>query len=400
MRCRPGVLAVLAVVAAFALLYVVRTDRALGPAPVGTPAGATATASPTATPTSGTSPSPTTPPADRYGYVSTIEERILVRRERDAATVFELAGVGPAISADGRRLAYWRTTPNVGPTELRVIEVADPRTDRSVFALTGQTLGGGAVWSNDGQGLLVGIASRETSGGGGVESGNPARYDLLMLDLAARPPRSLPAARQLSGGAVYLPVAWDRPGQLAAAVVTGPGGFATEYVTWNGNAASPFATARVPWCCGRIVAGSVRASPDAKLILATDIGENVLHVWPILDITRADEVRHPLRIESAFWRPGSTSPYEVIWTVGFRIDLFRYQTDESTTLHTSTTNVGIVAIRPDGSAVFLREASGPPPPTNRWIVVDIATRQATEVAAGGVDFVPRFNFVPRGVLLR
>ena len=46
----------------------------------------------------------------RHGYVFTADQgRIIVRRERDAAPVFELAGVAPAISPDGKRLAYWRT---------------------------------------------------------------------------------------------------------------------------------------------------------------------------------------------------------------------------------------------------------------------------------------------------
>lgn len=46
------------------------------------------------------------------------ELRIVVRRERDATPVFELAGVGPTVSMDGKRLAYWRTTTNVGDTNL------------------------------------------------------------------------------------------------------------------------------------------------------------------------------------------------------------------------------------------------------------------------------------------
>lgn len=373
------------VIVAVLSLYALRADRP-GPPPVALP---TATASPThaaSTPTATVTPSPTTAAGtDHYGYVFTSEERIVVRRERDAAPVFELAGVAPAVSPDGKRLAYWRTTPNVGAADLRVLEVADPRSDRSVFTLTGETLGGGVVWSNDGQGLLVVTQSREMFGHCFAQS------TVVMLDLATTPPATRSATEQGSSACVYLPLAWDRPGRVAAAVVTGPGGVATEYVTWNGNAASPFARAAVP---REVFAVDVQASADAKLVLGLDRKANALRVWPILDITKADEVRHPLRIGSAIWRPNATAPYEVIWTVGFRVDLFRYRTDSSTTLHTSTTDVGLVAVRPDGSGVFLREVSGQPPPTSRWMVVDIATRQATDVAAGGL------HFVSRGVLLR
>ena len=75
----------------------------------------------TTSPLVAATPSPTTAGADRFGYVffmagfdENSEQRIVVRRERDAAPVFELAGIGPAVSADGKRLAYWRTTPNIG----------------------------------------------------------------------------------------------------------------------------------------------------------------------------------------------------------------------------------------------------------------------------------------------
>lgn len=87
---------------------------------------------------------------------------------------------------------------------------------------------------------------------------------------------------------------------------------------------------------------------------------NVLRVWPILDITKAEHVRHPSRISPAVWRPGPTAPYEVIWSVGQKVDLFRYQTDFSTTLYTGTEEVTGVAIRPDGSGVLVTHSSGPP----------------------------------------
>lgn len=368
------------------------------------------TASPTLT-AAASSPSPTAAAADRYGYVfNTPRDRILVRRERDAAPVFELAGVAPAVSADGKRLAYWRTTPNVGNvtdftpggTDLRVLDVADPASDRSVLAVSAQTLGGNVVWSNDGLGLLVATYSRETL----APTGTPAQYDLLMLDLTTTPPSTRTAAAQVSGGLVYRPVAWDRPGQVAAAVVTNPqgGGFAIEYVTWNGNGASPFA--RVPLRGASVMS----ASADAKLVMGGASDENgaVLRVWPLNDITKAETIRNPWPNSGpSFWRPGPTAPYELIWTVGVpvrTIELVRYGTDSSTTLYTVTGTEqrgAFVAVRPDGSGVLIAEetprlTADPPTASTRLVVIDVATRQATDIwTTTGYVY-----FLPRGVLLR
>ncbi|MDQ2912791.1 MAG: hypothetical protein M3T56_05990 [Chloroflexota bacterium] len=355
----------------------------------------------------------TVPAADRYGYVFIAERgRIIVRRERNAAPIFELAGVAPAVSADGKRIAYWRATPNVGNftdftpggTDLRILDVADPTSDRSVLAMSGQTLGGNVVWSNDGQGLLVATYSRETVG----PTGLPAQYDLLMLDLASTPPSTRSAAAQVSGGLVYRPIAWDRPGQVAAAVVVGSGGgFAVEYVTWDGNAASPFA--RVP-LRGMAVSS---ASADAKLVLGgvDDKSGSVQQMWPLNDITKAETLRSPgPNWVPSFWRPGPTAPHELIWTVGLQADQVRSLelvpngTVSSTTLYTAAggeQRMAFVAVRPDGSGVLVSEetprpTADPPTPTTRLVVVDVATRQATDIwtTTGYV------RFLPRGVLLR
>ncbi|MGH2499613.1 MAG: hypothetical protein ACRDF0_05945 [Candidatus Limnocylindria bacterium] len=421
MTRRTGVLAVLAIVTALALLYVVRTDRLPGPAAVATPAPSGA-ASPVATSTAGASPSSTPAATDRYGYVFTSpsgsnEERIVVWRESDGKTLFDLAGIYPAVSPDGKHLAYWRTTRSgdicVGRpcgVDLRVLDVVDPTTDHSVFTVGSDSIGGATVWSNDGLGLLVETHSRETVGVGGVEGGNPARYDLLMLDLATTPPAARAAAEPVSRGEVLVPVAWDRPGKAAAGVVTGPGGYATGYVTWNGNAAQPFARTFIPpygtntgWNSSAVLAFQVTASDDAKLVMAFESNLTVLRVWPILDIANAGEVRAPSRIFSAIWRPGASAPYEVVWAFERRLDLFRYRTDQSTTLYTSPGTIGVLAIRPDGSGVLMAEyppagATMPPPPTSTTLrALDFATRQPRDVVTvtGGTPHVLR-----RGVLLR
>jgi hypothetical protein len=399
-----GAIAAVVAVVAVLLFYAVRVERPPAvdgpPTPTSTasPTVAAATptgtvaASPSATATAAASPAPTTTtdPND-YGYVFTVEERIEVRRERDASLVFELAGVAPAVSVDGKRLAYWRLEQNVGATDLRVLDVANPAGDRSVFTLSGQTLGGSIVWSNDGQGLLVSTYSRERITGGGIES-CPIDTELLMVDLSTTPAGTRSAG---SGGCALIPVAWDRPGKIAAAVVTGPGGYATEYLTWNGNAAPEFRRAEFPH--GLVLASSIQASADAEFVMGLEDSLTALRIWPIDDSAKAERIESPLSIGSPHWRQGPTPPYEVTWRVGNHIDLFRYQSDLSMRLYTSRGSVAVTAVRPDGSAILISEiVGGPPPPPNRLFALEIGTRKVTDMWTkfGGVHSVARGVLFP------
>lgn len=375
---------------------------------------------PSANATSPVTASPTAAAADRFGYVfftasfnENQEQHIVVRRERDAASVFELTGIAPVVSADGKRLAYWRTTPDVGrppwPNDLRVLDVANPSSDRSVLMLPAQSLGREVVWSNDGQGLLVTTRSREGVG----PFGAPASYDLFMLDLTNSPPSTKSAAPSLSLGFEYRPVAWDRPGQIAAAVVTGEGGYASDYVTWNGNAANPFARTPipeepgVPYPGGRFIAGWIQGSDDAKLVMGVQSSRNVARVWPILDITKAEYVRRSAQF-AAFWRPGPSAPYGMFISENQKIDLVTYPATVATTLYTTSGTAGVAAVRPDGSGMLLTAftfappgATMPPPPPSttatRLVLVDVATRQAVDVAS---PMTLGVRLHGRGVLLR
>lgn len=393
---------------------------------IGGPRAATPTATPTATPhgvvaspaPSGVSsptppvavsasPSPATatpaPGAAReYGYVFTDQPaqpctsgcRIVVRRERDGSTVFELDGVLPAVSPDGRRLAYWRTTPNVGPTDLRVLEIADPRSDRSVLALSGRTLGGPMVWAASYPGLLVVTESVERSGGaGGAHC--PASSTLMTVDLTVTPPATRSAAGRPSA-CVHIPLAWDPANAVAAVMGMGPGGYATEYLTWDPRSTTVTST-EVPRL---LLAGSVQASTDGTVIAGLEDSLTVVRVWPVGDITRAQRSTQPARIGPLLlWRPAFLAHYEIVWSTGQRVEIF--SRPPGTAAPVVTTAAGAVAIRPDGSGVLLAEGAGPSAgaPSSLLTVLDLATRQTAEMMTVGA-FGGSHTVLPRGVLLR
>jgi hypothetical protein len=361
---------------------------------------------------SATVPAPTPTPAPvAYGYVHLAAPgRIVLRSERDGSPVFEFTGVSPAVSSDGKRLAYWRTGTPISTQEtdvfspkgvdLRILDVADPITERTVFSAPGDTYGANIVWSNDGQGLLIATYSRETVGGAGLGSGTPARYDLVMLDLTTTPATQRPAATQVSRGFVYLPVAWDRPGQIAAGVVTGEGGFVTEYVTWNGNGnpANPFT--RTP--LRNVIAGTVQASADAKFLMGGEAGG--VRIWPINDVSKSSLIQRPSPISNPFWRSGPG--YFTIWSIGVptqTVEMTQYGTDGSIALYTvsGTDRAYAAASRPDGSAVLVIQSgpsprTDPPAPATKLVIVDVATKQAGQMWTTTGDL----RILPRGLLLR
>lgn len=414
-RSRPGPLwlASMAAGVATAILLALWIGTALGerrtaapptPAPTATLPGVVSpptpsiVASPTPSPVTGT-PAPS--PAREYGYVFTVQPvqpctsacRIVVRRERDGSTVFELDGVLPAVSPDGRRLAYWRTTPNVGPTDLRVLDIADPRSDRSVLALSGRTLGGPVVWAAGYPGLLVITESVERAGGAG--GGHCAvSSTLVTVDLTVTPPATRSAAGRPSA-CVHIPLAWDPGNAVAAVIGMGPGGYATEYLTWDPRSSTVSST-EVPRL---LLAGSVQASTDGLVVAAFEDNLTVVRVWPTRDITKAERFTQPARIAGLFWRPAFAAHYEIVWSTGQRVEIFRRPPGSASPL--ITTAAGPVAIRPDGSGLVLAEGTGPSAgvPSTRLTILDLSTRQTAEMttisAFGGSHAI-----IPRGVILR
>lgn len=418
-RSRPGPLSLAAMAAGVAatILLGLWIGTALGqrraaappsPTPPATLPGVVASptpsvvSSPTPSPVTATS-TPAPSPAREYGYVFTVQPnqpctsgcRIVVRRERDGSNVFELDGVLPAVSPDGRRLAYWRTTPDVGPTDLRVIDIADPRSDRSVFTVSGPTVGGPVVWAANYPGLLVIMESVERTGGAG--GGHcPVSSTLITVDLTVTPPTTRSAAGRPSA-CVHMPLAWDPGNSVAAVIGMGPGGYATEYLTWDPRS-STVSSAQIP---GLVLAGSARASTDSLEVAVLEDSLTVVRVWPsIRDITKVARYTQPARVGQLFWRPAFVAHYEIVWSTGQRIEALSHPPGTVSPLF--TTAAGAVAIRPDGSGLLLAEGTGPPAgvPSTKLIVLDLATRQTAEMMVISGPLGSGHAVIPSGVILR
>jgi hypothetical protein len=333
--------------------------------------------SPTAT------PSPTIDPA-RHGFVFGVNGRITVRPERSADAVLAIAGDLPSVSHDGKRIAFWRMGPQGGnPPQLRIAELPGGA-ERLVLSIPSGSLGGAIVWASDDSGLFYEVHSAEYFPGAG---GGPRFSRLESFDLAvAAPQPATHADLALSDGHVLLPIAWDNAGRSASALTTGEGGMSGEYITWDrapGVTQNVVRRTHFPWS---VVAHSVRASHDAKRILAIDVVTNELHVWPVGDIARADMVAGAGgRVVDASWRSGV--PADIAWVVDQTVSVFTYQTGSARVIHRGQSLVLIQGWRSDGSGVAIHEqARGP-------LLVDIATAQATALPEAGATLAG-------GVLLR
>lgn len=309
----------------------------------------------------------------------------MVLPERAAAPVLAIGGERAAASHDGKRIAFWRTGPQGGnPQELRIVEVPGGA-ERMLMSLSPGLTGGVIVWSNDDTGLLFAVHSAAQFPGAG---GGPRSSELQSFDLSAsQAPGATDGALLRTDGRVYVPLAWDKPGQMASALTTGEGGMSIEYVTWDrrilptGQAAVK--TARFPWPA---IAERVRASSDSKRLSAIDLDANVLRVWAIADITTSDMVSPGTgKLGDASWRP--RTPADVAWVVDQSVSLFTYQTSSVGVLHRGQGFVLIVSWRADGSGIVLFEQG------RGLFVVELSSLQATALTGVG-------GTIGDGVLLR
>jgi hypothetical protein len=366
---------------ALGLILVSCASPSAAPSATPTPAASATvvTASPTtpASPTAAaTSSAPAADPA-RYGYVLPGNGRVVVRPERSTDAVIATGGEQPAASADGKRIAFWRTGPQGNnEQELRIVDVPGGA-ERMLRTIPVTSVGGSIIWSNDGTGLLYAFHSRESfpGVGGGPRFSMLESFDLSVTQASVEGAGEL----RLTSGSVFVPLSWDKTGALSTALVTGEGGMGQSYVTWDrrvqpaGQSSVKFT--QFPWL---VVAFTVQASSDAKRMLAIDGAANVLRVWPAGDIAAAGMVAStgPL-ISDARWRPGT--PTDIAWVVGNDVGFFTYQGGSGSIIHRGRAAVRILSWRADGSGLVLNEMG------RVNFVVELSSGQATELSDfGGV----------------
>jgi hypothetical protein len=374
----------LALVVAFIVVGTQNAAPSASPT-VAPPASATISAV-AASPTVSATASATGVASARYGYVAIGGGGFALVSE-SGATVHQSACGAPgrpcdqtkiAVSPDGKRVAYWIAAQNA-PWELRVFDVASPTSARTVATLPASFLGLGLRWSTDSQGVLF---AAETEGYGGIRGG-AGRATLSALDLTSAQATASEAMPTRTDGSFYVPVAWDRAKKLFAAVLTGEGGFASEFAVAD---AAGFRVMKVQGGTSTI-AGQIEASDDATRVLGIDIGANVVRIWPIADATKSFDVGPGpgARISAAHWMPSSNN---VAWSVGERLDVFIPQTESSRTVYSSSGGVQLVALRPDGTGAVVSSTGG-------VLIVDMQSGATTRsgFAVGQV-------VIARGVLLR
>jgi len=299
-------------------------------------------------PTSG--PNPTTMPGgdilldDRFGFIVNAGGGFagtVYRIQTETGTrIGEFSGYAPAVSPDGRQVAYWQAG---GPgAALRLIDPAKPTETRTLLTLPSTERGGGSIlWSPDRTALVIAVYSADSFEG---VDGGPKVASLRTLSINGGAPREV---AQLTNGRVLLPVAWDQKTGTIGAEESGAGGFMSAYDSIVLRANNDIQLERTA-VQGRVI--GVQGSPDGTRILGIWMDENTVHIWPTANFGAAFPVGKGGTLNGARWRPGSP---QVWWSVDLDIGWFMPQTDSSAVMYGGAVPLAIDSFRPDGSAVVL-----------------------------------------------
>lgn len=247
-------------------------------------------------------PAPTVHPllSDRYGLIVHVASP-MIRSEASAEILARLGGAF-AVSADGRRVAYWESR------RLYVIDLARPGQRSEVFRLAeGEAvtaaLGRGAIaWSTDGTGLLIAVTSAEY-----VPSEVPDPpllwVTLRHLDLTTGSVHEL--YREEPGHPVH-PLTWDRANAISAAVWWGPGGFSFAHFAIRDDGAR-VQPSRQRQDYVATLPSAFQVAPDASRVLwRTFFADEPQGVWiaPLADASQFTrlEAQNGERVVGALWR--------------------------------------------------------------------------------------------------
>jgi len=270
---------------------------------------------------------------DRFGFLVADA----VRRESDPQPVFVL-GIGEVsgvVSPDGRQLAYWAAN------ELRVIQIAEHSSPRTMMVVTQPEYALYLAWSSDATGLAVGVNAPVANP---VPDGPPAYTALRIVDVANAKTGEI--ARIANANVV--PLAWDRQAHLVTAYEPGSGGARGYYVIEEGGK-----VARTDAGPGLYM---VEASRDGMNVFGHGEPASVVRVWPRATYASGIEL-HAAGDESILavgWRPGTA---EVGVLFGDRLELWDVggarRTVKLPALESGSYSRNVLIFRADGRAVFL-----------------------------------------------
>jgi hypothetical protein len=376
MRASRGLLAAGAVAAVLAVALIVglqlgqRQQTAATPSATPT-ASATASASPVTLPGFGPTALPSTTPTsspaggynDDFGFVLTepgAGRTTTIRRE-SGARLGSFDQQQFAVSPDGRQIA-WFTPESAQPQELRIATAADLTRSQLLRTLNADERGATIVWSNDASGLLYTVHGPDIPTG--VVPSSAATYAVHTFDMRGTTTPDRVVLTSPIGGLVFVPIAWDRTTNVAAALETGEGGYMTSWdvIRFNGTEAVTTKTAVVP--NGSMLA-SVEASSDAKLVVGGSFaGGGSLVWWPLADFGARQTVPGGM---NGHWRPQT---HELATVGGCAGDpacgpngglrLINVDTGASRIAYGLTiANMNLRTFRADGSAVIVYAPQAP-----------------------------------------
>lgn len=322
-------------------------------------------------------PSPTAEAApvlsDRFGFVWVESSRLRVGAESGRGEFQVDADLGRhsfsrcacAVSPDGTRIAYW--TRQV-PHELRILEVTRPGRQVAIYAAPEDRLISGAVWSNDGTGILFSLEGINPPGG---PPRAPWTTSLHVIEASGGAARTLSSDR-----AVYVPLGWDRAAGVAAAGATGPGGFLRAYLTVR-TTGDP--VLHVTSIDETVPVVTIDVSIDQRWVLGLSLDDDgtasTVRWWRLGDFgTIQSGPRLPRGVQPR-WRPFTN---EIAWVEGGVLQLLDVERGTRRTGGAFPAGgYGLRAFRQDGSAVVGGPMPGPP------VLLEIASGRSERITGRG-----------------